>query len=254
MTTFTRRTLAAAAVALGLASVASISAVNRYGVLPTKADFARIGVLHSRFRGSRRWLMGPEGVFIEASGGPLPDTGGGQDAAVERAMSWFSGEINHAATEYNVPVEFLMATLAVETVSGMRTREQAIRARGGSGEVGAMQILPATARSALGVPRLTVAQLHDPMTNIRAGAAYIAIQSDASRFDLPLVAAGYNAGGVYEDQSARNPWRMRCWPLGTGGYVTKQARYFNAAVAYMARNPEFAPQAPTWARVIKAAQ
>jgi hypothetical protein len=252
MSPVSRRAFVAAAGACAVASVASGAAstfTSRFGVMPSRGEFDRMGQWHARFLGGTRWRVRQLGLEIE--GDLLSPVEDAQADAVLRAMAWFRPEILHAAIEFNVPVDLLLSTLSVETVAGVQSREQSVRARGSSGEVGAMQILPATARAAMGEPRMSIAALQDPLTNVRAGAAYIALQSKGTRFDPPLVAAAYNAGGVYEEQSARNPWRMRCWPLGTGGYVTKQAGYFNAATDMLRGDPGLARFAPTWAKAHK---
>ncbi len=240
-----------AALAIPLLVAAGPSGRLPRGRLPTSEDVKRLGEYHVRFAGARAWRLTSRGV--ECAGVGVLGTGMLGEDAVARAASWFGAEVRAAAEEFDVPVESLYATLAVETVSGSSSREQAARARGGSGEVGAMQILPATARAAMGNPRLTVEALRDPLTNLRAGAAYIAWQSESTEFDPPLVSAAYNAGGVYQERSARNPWRMRCWPIGTGGYITKRVGYFNDAMRMVRLRPGTAGGSPSWAKALSLA-
>ena len=69
-----------------------------------------------------------------------------------------------------------------------------------------------------------------PAGSIEAGTAYIARQEAKTGFDPPLVAAAYNAGGVYEEAREPNRWRLRCYPLGTGHHVDRWVKWFNDAV------------------------
>jgi hypothetical protein len=72
-------------------------------------------------------------------------------------------------------------------------------------------------------------------------------------FDPPLVAAAYNAGGIYENRGAANRWRLRQYPLGTGAHVDRFIGFFNAALADARRRP-FAPEVPSYARILAGAQ
>ena len=58
----------------------------------------------------------------------------------------------------------------------------------------------------------------------------IAAQLWSTRFDPPLVAAAYNAGGVYHDPVPANRWRLRCYPIGTGAHVDRFVAWFNDAM------------------------
>jgi soluble lytic murein transglycosylase-like protein len=92
-----------------------------------------------------------------------------------------------------------------------------------------MQALLSTAAKFLMRP-VTAAELQDPAASIDAGAAVIAAQLRATMSDPPMVAAAYNAGGVYHDPTPENRWRMRCYPLGTGDYVDRFVAWFNDAM------------------------
>ena len=61
-----------------------------------------------------------------------------------------------------------------------------------AGAVGLLQLLPSTAAGL--DPRVKVAQLVDPETNVRLGVAYLAAQLQRFRGDLVLALAAYNAG------------------------------------------------------------
>lgn len=91
---------------------------------------------------------------------------------------------------------------------------------GGAGEIGLMQILPATGEWIAGKAQMTwrgKATLRDPVANIRIGAAYLAFLRD--RFDMHarLYIAAYNMGqGNVNEAQARN-----IWPKDYPGLVMK---------------------------------
>lgn len=224
---------AAGASLLALPAVSS-AALAAPGALPApppfpvpEADLAKLRAWHAGFPGSWRWRLGRSGVEVE---GRATRMAYGEDAAW-RAWSWFGPLFVEASLEFGVPVELLIATAATETVSGAASAKAASGARGGSGEVGLMQTLPATARMALGKPGLPAKALLDPRTSIRAGTAYMASQFEDTAFDPPLVGGAYNSGGVYEDRGAKNGWKLRCYPVGTGLHVTKFCGHFGDALA-----------------------
>ena len=250
---FSRRAVGKAA-----AGILAAGALARLGASPAAggpppafpldaAALAALGRWHGHFPGCRRWrlLMGG----IEAEGiGPLAE----QATAAFRAWEWFGREAVAAAVEFAVPVELLIATLATETVAGSAARSAAASARGSSGEWGAMQTLPATARMALGRRSMPASALLDPLTAIRAGAAYIAMQAGDTGFDPPLVAGAYNAGGVYPDRSGRNPWRLRCYPIGTGRHVSRFCANFGDAMVLVAGREAAWGRAPSFAEALRA--
>lgn len=65
-------------------------------------------------------------------------------------------------------------------------------ARGAAGEVGLMQVMPATARMVR--PGVTPDELRDPATNIDVGADYLATQLARYGGDLSAAISAYNAG------------------------------------------------------------
>ncbi len=73
-------------------------------------------------------------------------------------------------------------------------------ARGAAGEVGLMQVMPATASWMLGRP-VGAGELRDPSLNVRAGAAYLAWQQGRYGGDTAAVVSAYNAGVATD----RNP-------------------------------------------------
>ena len=122
-----------------------------------------------------------------------------------------------AAQRTGVPLGLLAAVARIE--SGFR-----VNARGSSGEIGLMQLMPGTARG-LGV------NPYDPAQNVLGGATYLAQQ--LRRFgDLRLALAAYNAGPGRVAQAIQRAG-SRAWsavqrylPEGTRRYVSLVLRYY----------------------------
>lgn len=96
----------------------------------------------------------------------------------------YADRIAAKAREMGIPPELAVAVAYKE--SGLNPAVGA----GAAGEIGIMQIKPATAKE-LG---FTANQLRDPEQNISAGLQYLKKSLDLSEGDLRLAAAGYNAG------------------------------------------------------------
>nr|WP_319387691.1 lytic transglycosylase domain-containing protein [uncultured Roseibium sp.] len=97
----------------------------------------------------------------------------------------FSRLIRKAAAKHGVPVKIAKAVVEVESNFNPR-------ARGRAGEVGLMQIKPATARG-IGYRGSTNA-LYDPETNIEWGMKYLAGAHERANGDLCGTILRYNAG------------------------------------------------------------
>jgi soluble lytic murein transglycosylase-like protein len=178
----------------------------------------------------------PEGVEVEGEGVLRSP---GRPATATKLWKGYHYPLYCASAYYGVPVELLIATMATES-SG---RASALRKEPGyiSDEEtphrispGVMQTLISTARRALRgeVPAEAVTRrwLLDPQNSIRAGTKYIMSQSRETRFDPPLVASAYNAGGVYLQRGTNNRWKTRQYPIGTGEHVDRFVKWYNDAV------------------------
>ncbi len=97
----------------------------------------------------------------------------------------FSRLIRKAAAKHGVPIRIAKAVVEVESNFNPR-------ARGRAGEVGLMQIKPATARG-IGYRGSTKA-LYDPATNIEWGMKYLAGAHERANGDLCGTILRYNAG------------------------------------------------------------
>lgn len=131
---------------------------------------------------------------------------------VERVHHYSRQEISRAvsyyAKRYRVAPALLRAVIKAES----DFRQHAVSRKGA---VGLMQLTPATAAS------LRVANIHDPIQNIRGGAKQLRRLLNLYDGDLPLALAAYNAG-VNRVTGERLP-RIR----ETRAYVRKVLRYYH---------------------------
>jgi hypothetical protein len=210
-------------------------------------DSSELGNYHNRFSGSCSWKLIRSGVNILDSG---VERTSGKPATITRLWDKFGYEICAASMCYGVPVELILATIATES-SG---RECSCREEPGyvsdketphRVSAGLMQTLISTARGALrGEVKpsvITREWLYTPLNSIRAGARYIRQMGDRTEFDPPLVAAGYNAGGVYYQSGENNRWKLRQYPIGTGKHVDRFIRFYNDAVSVIGLSDKNAP-------------
>lgn len=145
---------------------------------------------------------------------PQPVTVGRTSVAIPASLR---GYFEAASRATGVPIGLLAAIARVE--SGFR-----VNARGSSGEIGLMQLMPSTARG-LGV------NPWDPAQNVMGGARYIAAQ--LRRFgDIRLALAAYNAGpgrvsNAIKKAGTKN-WNAvsRYLPSTTRKYVSLVLRYY----------------------------
>lgn len=226
---------------------------------------------HAVFAGGVTWRLTADGV--EVGGAPIPPPGA--MVAARRAFDWFGPALRRAANHTGVPIELLAATACTEVLGDTRrfaTPEAAARARreepGFSDDeatphrvsVGVMQTLISTARQVLpqsaddpAMARVTAETLQDPAQSIMAGAGYVAAQAARTKFDPPVVACAYNAGGVYEQRGAANHWRMRQYPIGTPNHADRFVVFFNQALRLVAEDPARAGDAPSFRAALRAA-
>ena len=177
---------------------------------------------HNRFPGSVVWRLTADGI---STGGAAHRTVG-EPETVREIWREYGPLILSAGKKWNVPVELIVATVATES-HGDPNAHRVEPDRRESG--GLMQTLTDTAGDMLGRP-VDVKELFDPALSLDAGTAYIAHQRPKTGLDPILVAAAYNAGGIRQAQSPRNPWRLVCWPAETGKHCTEFARWFGDAM------------------------
>lgn len=173
--------------------------------------------------GGQRWRLEPLGVVQEGEGAPMRTVG--QPVTVRRIWAAYGPHILSASERYLVPLELIVATIATE--SGGKADATLAEPRHNDKSVGLTQIMVGTAQQFSATP-LTAAALMDPATNIAFGTRYIASQRKVTDFAPPLVAAAYNAGGLYPPREGdENPWGLR----STGDHITRFCRYYGDACA-----------------------
>jgi hypothetical protein len=185
-----------------------------------------------------RWRIVPAGVEIEGCG---VERTPGRATAAAHVWETYGHAINEVSRAYRIPCHLIVATICTESMG----RSDAIRLEPGyvSDEAtprkisaGLMQTLLSTARAAI---RMSVGRdwLLVARNSIEAGTAYIAELARVTALDAPLVAASYNAGGLYYQPGAQNRWKLRQYPIGTGKHVDRFVRFFNDAAYVLANHP-----------------
>ena len=148
--------------------------------------------------------------------------------------------IAEVAAREGVPVEYLLAVAAIESrgdpravrrepgyVSDARTPHRAV--------LGMTQMLLSTARAVMKDRKIDRRWMFNPENALTAAARYMKSQARITQWDPPLVAAAYNAGGVYHQGGEKNRWKMRNYPIGSGVYINKFVYSFNASLQMFGR-------------------
>ena len=191
-------------------------------------DIAKLLSNHQVFN-SVFWRLSENGIRIQDA---LPEITLGAPSTVENVWQSFGDSILRWCNHYEVPIELCIATICTET----RGNASAIRKEPGyisddetpkRISVGVMQTLISTAQGEL--PELVVDRqwLLRPDNSIRAGVSYIARQRRVTAFDPPKVACAYNAGGIYENDSDSNRWKMRQYPRNSSEHADRFVKWFN---------------------------
>ncbi|MEZ2132317.1 MULTISPECIES: lytic transglycosylase domain-containing protein [unclassified Sinorhizobium] len=129
-------------------------------------------------------IAGPNGPQPEAiSPNSAPD--GSNDVTPDTPDNPYSQLINKYAAAYGVPVELATAVVSIESNFNPN-------ARGSAGEIGLMQIKPATARM-MGYSG-SAKGLFDPETNIKFGMKYLAAAHQLGGGNTCDTILKYNAG------------------------------------------------------------
>lgn len=132
-------------------------------------------------------------------------------------------EAKLAATNFNIPLEWVLAIISAETKGKEQSESHA-------GALGLMQIMPDTAlRFGTQYGDQVVSRLHDPKVNITIGASYLSWLRSKLGSDFPTIAAGYNWGiGNVQVFKSRNPDRgpytfIETLPILETEYYVKRA-------------------------------
>lgn len=195
--------------------------------------------------GGREWRVTPDGILSRGPGGDVErHRTRGAPTTMRLYLAGWRDELVGAALAEKVPLALLMMTVATENgparIDG--TEVQYIQVRREPGyvsdqetphkiSVGPCHVLISSARAALGEPGIHRGWLLDPANNIRAAARFMANQRGRTGFDPILVAAAYNAGGLYEAVPGRSRWGNR-WHLQTyGSHLDRAAAWYGDACA-----------------------
>lgn len=188
------------------------------------------------------WQQGPYGGvrfrldadgYLVVEGEAAPGRTVGEPATVRRIWRDFGPAIEASCARNGVPLEIVVATIATES-RGIPAA--ALTEPDGRTSVGLMQVLLGTAEEMMG-RKITAAELADPLIGIEAGVRYIAKQYSKTKYLPPLVAAAYNAGGLYPPREQdKNRWNLR----STGNHIDRLVLFYNDA--------RFVAQADGWSR------
>lgn len=215
---------------------------------------------HSRF-GGREWRHDERGLYLrDVAGGQEPLRTPGEPATCRAISALYLEAIMAASRKHGVPPALIMMVIATESAfarkfgfTGPHTFrwEPQVKVTDvsppvwGDYSAGPMQSLATTARWVIREQRLdydpfSVAPvferrpeppeslpLYDPATNIDIGTAEIRQRWVQTEDDPILVAAAYNAGGLYK--SAQNPWRLRTH----GDHLERAASWYSDACAVL---------------------
>lgn len=211
---------------------------------------ADLSIPHRFIAGGVSWAVTDAGISIDTR--PVRGTDG-PPMTVHRVNSWFGKLITDASLQFGVPAEILVAIVCNESAGGQTDRAVVLAARREEPgyisdhvtpdrvSTGCCQTLLSTARWVLKRPELTSGDLVNPAISIQAAAAYIAGRSNVTGLDPVLIAACYNAGGLYREDTVSNRWGLRCFPLHTGQYIDRFVLWYNDAVAVAQANRRLGP-------------
>jgi len=215
---------------------------------------------HSKF-GGREWCYDKNGVYVrDCADGVEPMRTKGEPITCRTILELCAQEIIAASQKYGVPMALIIMTIATETANyrkqgytGPRTfrwephvEVTDVEPHGwGDYSAGPMQTLATTARWVIRTQNLDhepfeVAPYYDSVpappeqhplyeykNSIDIGTAVIKQRWDKTGDDPILVAAAYNAGGIYESQ--QNDWKLR----STGDHLDRAAKWYGDALAVL---------------------
>lgn len=189
-----------------------------------------------QYKNSVLWRLVEKGVEVKGFG---VERTGGAPATARRIYKTYEKDLVAAADKYNVPIEIIIACIATESggaanairkepgyISDVKTPHKI--------SAGLMQTLISTARTAMKSEEIDRDWLLNARNSIMAGTAYLASLRSHTDMDPMKSAAAYNAGGVYWQKGAKNRWKMRMYPIGTGEHCDRFVKWFNDVFAVFA--------------------
>ena len=217
---------------------------------------------HSRFSGDA-WAYDAKGVYTRDHMGALKTWRTvGSPITVQEVLARHGNAIAEASAKYGVATELIVMTIATETgvyrkqgFTGSKTfrweQSHTLNATGdpsldgkerGDYSAGPMQVMSDTARWMNDVYDLgydpakdlkffknkpskvpTDLGLYDSEINIDVGTAYLKHQMGTTNGNPLIVAAAYNAGGIYP--SSENRWRIKSY----GNHIDRAAEWYGDA-------------------------
>jgi len=197
------------------------------------------------YRDSIEWSLTPQGISIDDN---IPEYSSGEPKTVTRVWTSLRDPLVKWSTYYGVPVELIIATICTESGGNLQIKAREEPHYVSDEETphrvspGIMQTLISTARTALkGGAEINRAWLEQPENSIQAGTAYIASQRQLTNYDPPKVACAYNAGDIYYNDSGKNRWKMRQYPIGTDAHANRFVVWFNDCFRVFAGEAEPPP-------------
>jgi hypothetical protein len=202
-----------------------------------RAELARLGC-YRRFAGSPAWRLGPNGVELRGQALKRDRHVDYRLGKIEPVWERFGPAIAAAARRYGVPAE-LIVTVIVEETGG--NPGVVYRYRGYVSDAAT----PSRISLGIGGMLLSVARAIAPEERARIDRAWMLkadnaidligrllhVQYKDTGFDPPIVAAVYNAGGLYARGGTR-------WHMVNSTYVDSSAAVVSAAQRYLAGRPD----------------
>jgi hypothetical protein len=175
--------------------------------------------------GGKRWRHLPSGLIeVEGEGTPAYPPGSDHFPHVQNTWNNWSPYFQEAAKEYALPVSWLVGIGATETGYVANNPQTQATIVSPASAQGVMQLMPSTAHS-LG---LDPAQRTDPRLNIMYGAKLLRMDAERYGWQLPYMAAAYNAGHV-ECRTGYNEWNI----FSEGNYPRRTIQFNNSAMLYL---------------------
>lgn len=216
---------------------------------------------HRKFNGIE-WRFDEDGIYIRSyAGGQKPLRSSGAPLTCRAIWDAFSVQIDLMARRFAIPPEIIIMTIAAEAAAYRAqgfTGPSTFRWEAhvwnkdvnppvqGDYSAGPMQTLATTARWVIDAQSLpyhkfqvapvyplrpspppAIHPLYDATTNIEIGTAEIKQRFGLTGSDPILVAAAFNAGGLYETDA--NAWHLR----SHGNHLDRAAQWFGDACAVL---------------------
>lgn len=195
------------------------------------------------YRRSVRWRMTADGIVTCRGPIRLKRREQYRVEMVPKAWRRYGGLIRAAAKKYKVPAELFVAVIVNESgldpksfqkysgyISDRRTPDRI--------SVGLGAVLISTARYMLKDKSIDRRWLQKPENAIRMIGVYLDRQYRLTGFDPPKVAAAYNAGSLYPENSRPNRWKLRNYPVGDSKYIDHFVAVFDETMRFLARRPD----------------